>query len=357
MRLRPGLGVLVGLATLAVAVLALGGAPHRGQPRARVTPTPQRQTGGAPSPQSPGTTPAPRSAPAGSGPRRAARPTPTRTPTPAPTSVSGGGTPPPPGPASLTLPLRAAFFYPWYPESWYPTSHFTPTLGAPYNSSSPAVIANQLAAMQYAGINVAIASWWGQGTPTDGRVPLLLSASVGSRLRWALYYEPAPGTQSSDLSYIYDHYGDNPEYARVGGRPVLFVYSRSVASCADATNWVSLNAGRFYLDLQVFGGYQACAVQPDEWHQYAPAEREDNQRGHSFSISPGFFLYNETTSRLARDPAAFTQAVHDMVASGEPWQLITTWNEWGEGTGVEDADQWESADAYGQYVDILHDDG
>lgn len=26
-----------------------------------------------------------------------------------------------------------------------------------------------------------------------------------------------------------------------------------------------------------------------------------------------------------------------MVASGEPWQLVTTFNEWGEGTQVEDA--------------------
>ncbi|HVD02726.1 MAG TPA: hypothetical protein VNF75_01095 [Candidatus Dormibacteraeota bacterium] len=285
--------------------------------------------------------PTPR-APQGTSPSLA--PNPTQSPTP-----SGGGAP--------SLPIRAAFFYPWYPESWYPESHFTPTLGAPYNSSSPSVIQYQIAAMEYAHIEVAIASWWGQGTATDRRIPLLLSASPGTRLRWSLYYEPAPGNQASDLNYIYAEYASNPSYEHVDGKPVLFVYSRSVASCADAANWVNLNAARFYLDLQVFAGYQSCAVQPDQWHQYAPAEREDAQAGHSFSISPGYWLYSSATAGLARDSGAFAQAVRDMVASGQPWQLVTTWNEWGEGTAVEDAVQWGSADPYGLYVDILHNNG
>ncbi len=266
-------------------------------------------------------------------------------PTAPPASPSAGGP---------TPPIRAAFFYPWYPESWYPTSHFTPTLGAPYDSSSQAVINYQTAAMLYANIEVGIASWWGPGTPTDSRIPLLLAAAAGTHLKWALYYEPAPGTQASDLAYIYNRYANSPSYERVDGKPVLFVYSRSVASCADAANWVSVNSGRFYLDLQVFSGYRSCPIQPDQWHQYAPAERQDEQVGHSFSVSPGFWLYSSSTPLLARDPVAFAQAVREMVASGEPWQLITTWNEWGEGTAVEDAVQWQSADPYGQYVDILH---
>ncbi len=283
--------------------------------------------------------------------------TPGLKPTPGDQPTVAASAPPPaasPSGGAPDLPIRAAFFYPWYPESWYPSSHFTPTLGAPYDSSAPDVLAYQVAAMEYAHVEVAIASWWGQGTPTDARIPLLLGAAAGTALKWALYYEPGPGTQAADLTYIYTRYAANPQYEHFDGKPVLFVYSRSVASCADAASWVSLNAGRFYLDLQVFGGYQSCAIQPDQWHQYAPAERQDEQAGHSFSVSPGFWLYSSATPLLARDPVAFTQAVQEMVASAEPWQLITTWNEWGEGTAVEDAVQWQSADPYGQYVDILH---
>jgi hypothetical protein len=43
-----------------------------------------------------------------------------------------------------------------------------------------------------------------------------------------------------------------------------------------------------------------------------------------------------------------------MVASREPWQLVTTFNEWGEGTSVESASEWSSASGYGAYLDVLH---
>jgi hypothetical protein len=43
-----------------------------------------------------------------------------------------------------------------------------------------------------------------------------------------------------------------------------------------------------------------------------------------------------------------------MIASGAPFQLVTTFNEWGEGTAVESAREWSSASGYGTYLDILH---
>ena len=45
----------------------------------------------------------------------------------------------------------------------------------------------------------------------------------------------------------------------------------------------------------------------------------------------------------------------DMVASGEPWQLVTTMNEWQEGTSVEDCDCWhDSVTGQSQYLNTLH---
>jgi hypothetical protein len=46
-----------------------------------------------------------------------------------------------------------------------------------------------------------------------------------------------------------------------------------------------------------------------------------------------------------------------MVASGAPWQLVTTFNEWGEGTAVESAEEWASSSGYGDYLDALHRNG
>ena len=46
-----------------------------------------------------------------------------------------------------------------------------------------------------------------------------------------------------------------------------------------------------------------------------------------------------------------------MAASEANFQLITTFNEWGEGTAVETANEWTSQSGFGEYLDALHWDG
>jgi hypothetical protein len=43
-----------------------------------------------------------------------------------------------------------------------------------------------------------------------------------------------------------------------------------------------------------------------------------------------------------------------MKASNKQFELVTTWNEWVDGSNIESATQWASPDGYGQYVDVLH---
>jgi hypothetical protein len=300
---------------------------------------------------------------------KTAAPSGTITPTAAPsaspsaTPAPGSGVIPPSTPTSAT-PVRAAFYYPWFSEAWNqsgmnPFTHYHPSAGF-YNGASQAVVANQIAAMQYGKIGLGIASWWGQGTGTDAKIPTLLSAAAGTGFKWAFYYElegtndPSVSQIQSDLTYINSHYGSNPSTYRIGGRPVIFVYAQPADGCGMVTRWAQANAsGADYVVLKVFPGYAACSGQPNGWHQYSPAVAEDHQAGYSFSISPGFWLATGSV-RLARDTMRWQQEVRDMVASREPWQLITTFNEWGEGTAVESATEWASATGYGAYLDILH---
>ena len=44
-----------------------------------------------------------------------------------------------------------------------------------------------------------------------------------------------------------------------------------------------------------------------------------------------------------------------MAASGDPFQLVVSFDEWGEGTAVESADEWATPSGYGAYLDALHD--
>lgn len=257
--------------------------------------------------------------------------------------------------AATPTPIRAAFYYPWFPETT--TGRYHPTLGTPYDSGNVAVIQAHIYEMQYAGISAGIASWWGSGTATDSRLPKLLDGAAGTGFRWTAYYEqegysdPSAATLSADLTNL-ARYTPSPSWLRVNAKPVLFVYAGPSDGCAMVDRWTAANAGRFYLVLKVFPGYLSCASQPDSWHQYAPAAAADRQGSFSYSISPGFWPAGESTPRLARDEARFATNVRDMVASGTQWQLVTTFNEWGEGSSVEPATEWGS-----RWLDVLHANG
>ena len=282
-----------------------------------------------------------------------------------PPPSSGAPVPPPPtgGPAPQpTFPIRAAFYYPWFPETWTVNgSHvfYNPKLGY-YGSSDQAVIDQHLRWLGYANVNVAIASWWGPGTHSEqSRIPGLLgrTQALGSALKWSAYYEkegyanPTVAELESDLGYLAG-YASSPFWVRVNGKPVIFVYNTNDTTCEVADRWKQAAPG-WYVVLKVFSGYRTCANQPDSWHQYAPTSPEDHQRGYSFAISPGFWRADEAAARLERDPARWQQNVQDTVASREPWQLVTTFDEWGEGTAVEPATEWSSPSGKGTYLDAL----
>jgi hypothetical protein len=298
-------------------------------------------------------------------PSRIPTPTPTRSPSASPTPITSP-TPTSTSDIQPSLPLRAMFYYPWFPESWtqngiYPFTKYHPDLGF-YDTSSPTVIARHLQAMQYAKVAVGISSWWGQGHYTDTKFPLLLRGADGTSFRWAIYYEPESQgnptntTLTSDITYIKNRYGNDPNYFRINGRMVVFVYADATDNCSMVDRWHAANTVNAYVVLKVFAGFKTCANQPDSWHQYSPAVATDYQAGYSYSISPSFDKYGEAT-RLTRDLNRFYTNVASMVNSGAPFQLVTTFNEWGEGSAVEGATEWPSASGYGPYLDALHTDG
>jgi hypothetical protein len=107
---------------------------------------------------------------------------------------SGAGTTPTATPTvppvtNVTFPARAAFYYPWFPGAWtqggmYPYTQYEPSLG--YYDLDSTDINAQIAAMQYGKIQVGIASWWGQGSREDGKIPTMLSQANGTGFKWAI---------------------------------------------------------------------------------------------------------------------------------------------------------------------------
>ena len=280
----------------------------------------------------------------------------TEAPDPTSSSVPGTDQPQPP--------IRAAFFYPWFPEAWSqqgitPYTNFSPSLGE-YDSTDAQVIDQQLAQAAYARIETFIASWWGPGHHTDGAFGVLLDRTIEATspapdLKWAVYYELEGGADPpvddivADLEYLSGHYFNHPAYLRVDGRPVVFVWARTDGS--DMTRrWAEAKnqfGGDLFVVLKVFAGFRDDPNQPDSWHQYGPAVAYSEHLPYSVSVSPGYFKVGEAP-QLDRDPPRFAQDVQRMVDSKAFWQLITTWNEWGEGSSVEPAAEWNE-----EYLEIL----
>lgn len=269
---------------------------------------------------------------------------------------------------NLKLPLRGTFYYPWYPQTWSVGGEhvfYEPQLGY-YSSDDEKVIEQHIEDMDYAKIEVAIASWWGIDKQKQStRFPMLLDKTIesDSKLKWAFYYEqegysnPTVTELKSDLDYLMDRYGQHEAIARINGKPVIFVYNANDSSCEVADRWAEAADDQWYVNLKVFGGFRNCKNQPDSWHQYGPATETQQHKGYSFVISPGFWRADETTARLERDTARWYKNVREMRASEEPWQLVTTFNEWGEGTAIERCFDWQSQTKFGIYLDALQSDG
>lgn len=262
-------------------------------------------------------------------------------------------------PADTRFPIRAAFYYPWYAAgaAGHGQSYYMPSAGY-YNMDEPATIDRQIKDMQYAGLQAGIASWWGQGLREDKRMPLLMSSAARLRFSWTVYYEkegyadPSIGEIKSDLVYL-RRYSDQRTWLHIDGKPVIFVFADNNDACAMATRWKKANQTTgYYVVLKVFGGYRGCPDQPSSWHQYGASL--DIQPGYSAIASPGFWKYDEKKPRIPRDPAAFRKDVTTVARSKAPFQLIISYNEWGEGTAFESGTQWPSDTGHGIYSDILH---
>jgi hypothetical protein len=273
-------------------------------------------------------------------------------------------------PADLSqpaFPIRAAFYYAWYPEAWsrqsvFPYSRFEPSLDF-YDADDARVVRAHIDAMQYGYLDAGIYSWWGAiGYPmTDLRFWRYLAAARTTPFRWAIYYEregyenPSVERIRADLEFVRNLYASKPAYLKVDGRFVVFVYGGLGDSCeATAQRWREANTVGAYVVLKAFDGYVSCTAQPDAWHQYSAALGAYGLGADSFMISPGFDEPSEASPRLSRDLSRWREDVAAMAASGARWQLVLSFNEWPEGTSVESAREWATPSGYGAYLDVLH---
>lgn len=262
-----------------------------------------------------------------------------------------------------TFPIRAIFYYPWFPSAWNqlgynPFTRYTPTQGY-YSSDDNAALVQHMAWIRAANIDAVIISWWGQPPGewwnADYYWRFALDAALQQGLKACIYYEwegysdPSSAQIADDLDYLAPLMA-HPAYLHVDGRPVVFVFSAGDSGATNLTNrWSAATSGftTHYVSLKRYSGYASASPQPDSWHEY-DIGRTIQVSGHSYHIMPGWWRIDEVNPRLTRSLSDWQANVASMVASGENWQLIISFNEWSEGTAVEPSAEFGSA-----YLDAL----
>jgi glycoprotein endo-alpha-1,2-mannosidase len=255
-----------------------------------------------------------------------------------------------------------AFYYPWYGTSsldgsyqhWGQDGHrppndiassYYPARGL-YSSSDKAVVANQMAEIRNAGIDEIAVSWWGQGSPEDGRLPLVIQQAKLWGLQVAAHLEPYPGrTVASTLADV--------TYLRTLGITTFYVYR---ALDLPVSDWVALrtplHAGGTLLFAQTAMVGAAAAAGFDGIYTYDIV----TYRGSSFaricgeaqklhllcapSVGPGYDARRgdgDTRVKPRRDGATYDAMWRAAIQSHADRVTVTSFNEWHEGTQIEAA--------------------
>lgn len=281
------------------------------------------------------------------------------------------------------------FYYPWYgnpdkPDGSGRLSHWRdidvpgkkigsstnyPLLG-PYDSHDPNTIRQHCRWSVEAGIHGWIVSWWGHGDFSDRALEKIL-ATVGPLVRITIYYEtvPNPKTPASaakDIVRLLRKYGDHPRWLRVDNKPVIFVYGRAIGEIgvkgwqeAIATVRQEYPAGVFFQGdrfsaeaAQVFDGLhtyntagQLRGKSVDEvrawcrstYPRWVKIAREAG-KSVALTVIPG---YDDTKIRKPGlavdrfDGQSYAIQWEEAIAAQPDWILITSFNEWHEGSEIE----------------------
>jgi hypothetical protein len=254
-------------------------------------------------------------------------------------------------------------------------------VGGPYDSRDPVRIRTQVEQARAAGLDGFAVSWWGHETEEALGLAALFGPASEAGLVLAPYYETGELSRrgalgvAADLERLLDRHGREAAWLRVGGRPVVFLYAshRLRPPAWDAVLARLAARGRHLFLVADVPRPEWLAARPDwlerfdAFHVYTPAVflargRDLTQvyatlaslgraAGRPFvpAVGPGF------DDRPVRRPATVVaragEATYDRtweaaLATDPRWVLVSTWNEWHEGSEIE-----PSAEHGGRFLD------
>ena len=291
-----------------------------------------------------------------------------------------------------------AFYYTWYgrperhgrwvhwggvddPNHDIEASTHYPAKGA-YDSHDPAIIDDHMDLAKQHGVDGFICTWWGQNTFDDRALETVLERAKEKDFTISIYWETAPGEGQRqvdravrDLLYVLERYGSHPSFLNVDGKPVIFVYGRVMnevamqqwpaiireverrypRGCLLIADGYNQRNARLFDGIHTYNicgsvrGKEKSGLQQWSRESFQSAVRlaKDAGKISCITIIPG---YDDTKIRkpglIARREDGNTYRVlwEEAIRADPDWVLITSWNEWHEGSEIEPS--WEDGDKY-----------
>ena len=136
--------------------------------------------------------------------------------------------------------LVAVYYYPWHGNTFHNGDGYLrrdlhppqqPTLGE-YDDSLPTTISQHLYWSRKANIGLWVTSWWGPSRLEDSNTLQILDHDEIGDLNVAVHYETTGRIQQdgdmtqakNDIEYLCKNYFNHPNYYKIDGRPVIFIY-------------------------------------------------------------------------------------------------------------------------------------
>lgn len=263
--------------------------------------------------------------------------------------------------SSARAPLVLAFYYDWFDENTWKPSQLPDMPAITYTSRDPGTIARQIQQARSAGIDAFVVSWWGVGNPTDQNFKLLLDQARAANFKVAIDFEiTSPFYRSrtdvvNSLKTLLATHVNNPAYLTVDGKPVIFFWRqqnysvevwkeiRNALDPQHRTLWISEGIDTRYLD--VFDGHHLYSV---GWSKNVAADlNKYASRVRAYgpdkiwvaTTMPG---NDDTRTKRAgsykRDRQGgefYRQTWRAAIGTKPDWTIITSYNEWFEGTMIE----------------------
>ena len=263
--------------------------------------------------------------------------------------------------------LVLAFYYAWFDMNTW-TLPLSDQPLQPYMSTDPAAIERHVREARQAGLDAFVQSWYGpqiENNQTETNFQQLLDVSARLGFRAAVDVEvTGPFLHSAAdvvaaLNHVLSVHAGHPAYLRVGGKPVIFFWRQGQYS---VETWASI---RDQVDPQrtsiwIMEGTDLAYLGPfDGNHLYSVAWSEDpagtlvrwgNQvrdwsaaqglpRTWVATVMPGYDDRNTGRAGAFVRPRAggayYRQCWEGALGSHADWVIVTSFNEWREGTQIE----------------------